>query len=76
MTLTDEQDNYAEPPTYTYTTAFDFERPLLEGRRYYIQLNFTTDAVSVNIVAADEWNEDRNGDGIVDDKDKIYHEFE
>jgi hypothetical protein len=76
MTLTDEQDNYAEPPTYTYTTAFDFERPLLEGRRYYIQLNFTTDAVSLNIVAADEWNEDRNADGIVDDKYKIYHEFE
>lgn len=35
----------------------DFDRPLLEGRRYYIQITFTSDAVSINIVAADEWDE-------------------
>ena len=63
------------PPTFTYNTAFDFDRGLLEGRRYFIQINFTSDAVSVNIVAADEWLEDINGDGVFDDNDKVYHEF-
>lgn len=36
---------------------FAFNRSLLEGRRYYIQLTFTSDAVSVEVVAADEWDE-------------------
>ena len=53
------------PETFTYNTAFDFDRGLLEGRRYFIQINFTSDAVSVNIVAADEWNE----------KPVVNHEF-
>ena len=54
----------------------NFDKQLIEGRRYFIELTFTSDAVSVNIVAADEWNADRNGDGKVDDKDNIYYEFE
>lgn len=45
------------PFTFIYSSEFEFDRPLLEGRRYYIQFNFTSDAVSVNIVAADEWDE-------------------
>lgn len=45
---------------------FTFDRPLLEGRRYFIQFNFTSDAVSVNIVAADEW----------DTKEDVDYEFE
>lgn len=53
------------PPAFTYNTAFDFDRGLLEGRRYFIQINFTSDAVSVNIIAADEWNE----------KTQVNHEF-
>ena len=44
----------------------NFSKQLIEGRRYYIELTFTSDAVSVNIIAADEW----------DDKDDIRHEFE
>lgn len=44
----------------------NFNKELIEGRRYYIELTFTSDAVSVNIIAADEW----------DDKDDIRHEFE
>jgi hypothetical protein len=43
-----------------------FDRPLIEGRRYFIELTFTSDAVSVNIIAADEW----------DDMDDIRYEFE
>ena len=54
----------------------NFDKQLIEGRRYFIELTFTSDAVSVNVVAADEWNADRNGDGKVDDKDNIYYEFE
>lgn len=34
----------------------NFSKELGEGRRYYIELTFTSDAVSVNIIAADEWN--------------------
>lgn len=44
----------------------NFTKQLIEGRRYFIELTFTSDAVSVNIIAADEW----------DDKDDIRHEFE
>ena len=62
------------PQQFDYTNSFEFDRPLLEGRRYYIQFNFTSDAVSVNIVAADEWNEDINGNGEKDDN--IDYEFE
>lgn len=44
---------------YTFQPSLNkinFDKPLIEGRRYYIELTFTSDAVSVNIVAADEWN--------------------
>ena len=62
----DAQGGYTgEPPIFKYATAFDFDRGLLEGRRYFIQINFTSDAVSVNIIAADEW----------DDKQQVNHEF-
>ena len=44
----------------------NFSKQLIEGRRYYIELTFTSDAVSVNIIAADEW----------EDKEDINHEFE
>lgn len=45
----------------------DFNRSLVEGRRYFIEITFTSDAVSVNIVAADEWDEL---------EDDVKHEFE
>lgn len=38
------------------TLPVNFSKELIEGRRYYIELTFTSDAVSVNIIAADEWN--------------------
>ena len=62
--------------TFKPSLNINFDKPLIEGRRYYIELTFTSDAVSVNIIAADEWNGDRNGDGKIDDKDNIYYEFE
>lgn len=65
LELDQEGGHVGAPPAFTYNTAFDFDRGLLEGRRYFIQINFTSDAVSVNIVAADEWNE----------KPQVNHEF-
>jgi hypothetical protein len=43
-----------------------FDKKLQEGRRYFIEFTFTSDAVSINVVAADEW----------DDKTDIRYEFE
>lgn len=63
--LNQEGGHIGTPTAFRYNTAFDFDRGLLEGRRYFIQINFTSDAVSVNIVAADEWNE----------KTQVNHEF-
>ena len=65
LELNQEGGHIGTPPMFTYSTAFDFDRGLLEGRRYFIQINFTSDAVSVNIIAADEWNE----------KPVVNHEF-
>ena len=56
-----------ESVLFTYDKKISFDRDLLEGRRYYIQFTFTANAVSVNIVAADEWNEL---------EDDIYHDFD
>lgn len=58
------------------TLPVNFSKQLTEGSRYYIELTFTSDAISINIIAADEWDSDRNNDGKIDDKDNIYHEFE
>ena len=46
--------------------AINFSKQLIEGRRYFIELTFTSDAVSVNIIAADEW----------DTLPDVKHEFE
>lgn len=72
----DDNGNWVYLHEGTNTEDFEFEpeeglninftKQLIEGRRYYIELTFTSDAVSVNIIAADEW----------DDKDDIRHEFE
>ena len=52
--------------TFNPPLSINFDKPLIEGRRYYIELTFTSDVVSVNIVAADEWNT----------KEDIPYEFE
>lgn len=61
-----EGDNTADFEFEPTDLSINFSKQLIEGRRYYIELTFTSDAVSVNIIAADEW----------DDKDDINHEFE
>lgn len=49
-----ENGNEVTAPT---TQIKDFNRILEEGYRYYIEITFTSDAVSVNIAAADAWEE-------------------
>ena len=49
-------ENALDYYTFKPNLNINFDKPLIEGRRYYIELTFTSDAVSVNIVAADEWN--------------------
>lgn len=47
-----------------------FNKKLQEGRRYFIEFTFTSDAISINVVAADEWTDlDVDDDGIEDDID-------
>ena len=44
----------------------NFNKSLNEGSRYFIEITFTSDAVSVSVVAADEW----------DPKEDVNHDFE
>lgn len=44
---------------------FQINKDLKSGRRYFIQLTFTTDAVTIAVIESEEWS-DQN----------IYHEFE
>lgn len=54
--------------------ALNFDKQLIENNRYYIELTFTSDAVSVNVVTAAMWDIiDKDNDGRPDDID---HEFE
>lgn len=64
-----KDDNVDNDYIFESETALStFERSLVEGRRYFIEITFTSDAVSVNITAADEWDK-------IDDKD-LEQEFE
>lgn len=53
--------------TYTATKSTEFGQALKAGSRYYIQVTFTSSAVSINIVTSAEW-EDLSED--------VRHEFE
>ena len=52
--------------TFSKSLSIVFDDEIKEGRRYYIELTFTSGAVSINVIAADEWSE----------FDRIDHEFE
>lgn len=53
--------------TYTSTKTTPFGQALKAGSRYYIQITFTSAAVSINILTSAEWE---------DLAEDIYHEFE
>ena len=59
--LTDDNGN----ELFTQTINTPFKQPLKEGSRYYLQMTFTSSAVSISIITSDEW-----------DDIPVYYEFE
>ena len=51
--LTDENGN----EVFTQTIETPFKQPLKEGSRYYLQMTFTSSAVSITIITSDEWDD-------------------
>ena len=52
--LIDETDNNN---VFTVTKTTPFNQPLKEGCRYYLQMSFTSSAVSISIITSDEWDD-------------------
>ena len=61
--LDDDGNVTNDPNTYVYDNVFsidketNFNQALVESTRYYIVLNFTSEAVSINIITAEAWDE-------------------
>lgn len=51
--LTDDNGNQV----FTHTLKTPFKQPLKEGSRYYLQMTFTSSAVSISIITSDEWDD-------------------
>ena len=51
--LTDENGN----DVFTQTIETPFNQQLKEGSRYYLQMTFTSSAVSISIITSDEWDD-------------------
>lgn len=51
--LTDDKGNQV----FTQTIETPFNQPLKEGSRYYLQMTFTSSAVSISIITSDEWDD-------------------
>lgn len=51
--LTDDNGN----DVFTQTIKTPFNQPLKEGSRYYLQMTFTSSAVSISIITSDEWDD-------------------
>ncbi|MBO5855750.1 MAG: hypothetical protein J6Q62_03720 [Alistipes sp.] len=52
--LIDETDNNN---VFTVTKTTPFNQPLKEGSRYFLQMTFTSSAVSISIITSDEWDD-------------------
>jgi hypothetical protein len=52
--LIDETDNNN---VFTVTKTTPFNQPLKEGSRYFLQMSFTSSAVSISIITSDEWDD-------------------
>ena len=59
-------EGYGTEFFYVSNKSVNFEQSLDEGYRYFVTLNFTSAAVSINIVTAAQW----------EDSDDIKHEFD
>ena len=42
---------------FTQVIETPFNQPLKEGSRYYLQMTFTSSAVSISIITSDEWDD-------------------
>ena len=51
--LTDDKGH----DVFTQTIETPFNQPLKEGSRYYLQITFTSSAVSICIITSDEWDD-------------------
>lgn len=51
--LTDTDGN----DVFTVTKTTPFNQPLKEGSRYFLQMSFTSSAVSISIITSDEWDD-------------------
>lgn len=51
--LTDDEGNNV----FTQTIETPFNQQLKEGSRYYLQMTFTSSAVSISIITSDEWDD-------------------
>lgn len=51
--LTDNNGN----TVFTQTIETPFKQPLREGSRYYLQMTFTSSAVSISIITSEEWDD-------------------
>ena len=51
--VTDDKGN----DVFTNTIETPFNQPLKEGSRYYLQMTFTSSAVSISIITSDEWDD-------------------
>ena len=51
--LTDDKGN----EVFTETIETPFKQSLKEGSRYYLQMTFTSSAVSISIITSDEWDD-------------------
>ena len=62
-----QDGTYLSDETYISSKTTEFGQALKAGSRYYIQITFTSAAVSINILTSAEWE---------DLAEDVYHEFE
>ena len=55
--VTDDPTKFVYDKVFAVTKETAFNQPLVEGTRYYVVLNFTSEAVSINIITAEAWDE-------------------
>ena len=51
------ESEYVYEKEFSIDKETDFNQALVEGTRYYIVLNFTSEAVSINIITAEAWDD-------------------
>ena len=55
--VTKDENAFVYDNEFTINKQTNFNQALVEGTRYYIVLNFTSEAVSINIITAEAWDE-------------------